>query len=597
METLYKVKTKNIVLNSLTEKIKLWCFGDVHRFTRSCDEDRWKWFLQKAKATMDKNTYFIGLGDYCMPLDTSILTMEGWKQYHQLRANELVCGYNQETDCLEWQPLTGVYISPLQKLYRMKSKSFDFRCTSEHGWFSHNGSKKIKKTAFKDLRSQYFIRVSAPLYDQKDIDYLDVTPHECYMLGWIVTDGCINRKDENNLNVNITQSPKKYLNQLKEVFSGEYTACYQSPVCDCQTINIKTSIARKLFKKFGFKSKDDLPLIVTRLNKECRIEMLKAFHEAEGWMEDRWCFGQLEGGVLEAYRILTTLEGIRIGLSFKRQDGLVTHKESSRRNVTFYDLRINEEGEEAVWCPITPLSSIIARQGACITITGNCNFASTKEQQALHSGVHADTIEDFDDIVKKRNRVMSAEMSFMKPNLLGLIDGNHNWTFKNGTTATEDLADRLGAEYLGWLCHYTLRIQFSYGKSSKNINIYILACHGKAGGKTAGASVNQLDDASRIFPMSDLIIMGHDHQRLARPIDILIPVTDTHTGEVHIKQKRQFLIRSGSFKKAYTVDTTGYEVGRLLRPADLGASFVEIGFHRDQKDGRENIITDISTTI
>lgn len=290
METLYKVKTKNIVLNSLTEKIKLWCFGDVHRFTRSCDEDRWKWFLQRAKATMDKNTYFIGLGDYQ-------------------------------------------------------------------------------------------------------------------------------------------------------------------------------------------------------------------------------------------------------------------------------------------------------------------NFASSKEQQTLHSGVHADTIEDFDDIVKKRNRVMSAEMSFMKPNLLGLIDGNHNWTFKNGTTATEDLADRLGAEYLGWLCHYTLRIQFSYGKSSKNINIYILACHGKAGGKTAGASVNQLDDASRIFPMSDLIIMGHDHQRLARPIDILIPVTDTHTGEVHIKQKRQFLIRSGSFKKAYTVDTTGYEVGRLLRPADLGASFVEIGFHRDQKDGRENIITDISTTI
>ena len=54
METVYKVKTRRIPLSSQKESIKLWCFGDIHRFTRSCDDDRWKWFLKCAKEAHDK---------------------------------------------------------------------------------------------------------------------------------------------------------------------------------------------------------------------------------------------------------------------------------------------------------------------------------------------------------------------------------------------------------------------------------------------------------------------------------------------------------------------------------------------------------------
>ena len=64
MRTVYKVKQRSIRLKNTKEKIKLWCFGDIHRFTKSCDEERWKWFLSKAKETHDENTFYIGLGDY-----------------------------------------------------------------------------------------------------------------------------------------------------------------------------------------------------------------------------------------------------------------------------------------------------------------------------------------------------------------------------------------------------------------------------------------------------------------------------------------------------------------------------------------------------
>lgn len=225
-----------------------------------------------------------------------------------------------------------------------------------------------------------------------------------------------------------------------------------------------------------------------------------------------------------------------------------------------------------------------------------CDFASAKEQKALlkTADIHAQTIEDFGDMVKKRNRVLSMEMSFMKGHLLGLIDGNHNWVFSNGQTSTEDLAERLETEYLGWLCHYTLNVIINGGKVQ---NVYIVPCHGKAGGKTAGNTLNQVADLRAVFPIADIYVQGHDHQRGAWPSSILIPSIERGTGNVVLKQKRQFLCRSGSFKKAYVEDCAGYEVGRLLKPADLGALLLEIGFHREESSNNERIITDIKAII
>lgn len=225
------------------------------------------------------------------------------------------------------------------------------------------------------------------------------------------------------------------------------------------------------------------------------------------------------------------------------------------------------------------------------------DFASSKEQKAILNGnIHSQTIEDFGDLVKKRNRALSMEMSFMKGHVLGFIDGNHNWRFSNGTTATQDLAERMNTEYLGWLCHYALIISFDYGNSYKGHNIYMSMCHGKAGGKTRGNSINQMNDLWNIFPASDIYAMGHDHQRFTVPSSVLLPYTNRKTGEVTIKQKRQFFVRGGSFKRAFVPDTASYEVGRLLRPSDLGATFLEVGFHTDTTDG-DRIITDITGTV
>jgi hypothetical protein len=216
------------------------------------------------------------------------------------------------------------------------------------------------------------------------------------------------------------------------------------------------------------------------------------------------------------------------------------------------------------------------------------DFASSREQKVLSRDVmHETTMQTFDEHVQRENRKFASEIKHMKGRLLGLIDGNHNWRFANGVTASEDLANRMECEHLGWLCHYTLN--FIIGKKIQNV--HIVACHGRAGGKRIGTSINQVEDLKAIFPIADIYVFGHNHDRGAWPVDILYP-----TGHGLIKQKRQFLCRSGSFKKAYVPETSSYEIGRLLRPADLGALKLNIGFHRDQKEG-DRVITDITAVI
>ena len=221
------------------------------------------------------------------------------------------------------------------------------------------------------------------------------------------------------------------------------------------------------------------------------------------------------------------------------------------------------------------------------------DFASTREKKTIENELHETTIEKFDYIAERENRAFMREIGFMRGHTLGLIEGNHYWKFQDGTTTTEDLAKRLDTEYLGWLCHYSLTFKFGAGKSA---TVHLVLCHGRrAGGKTMGITVNQVDDLCRIFPIADIYVQGHDHQRFARPKSVLYP---THGGGTYsLKQKRQFLCRSGSFKKAYLENEMTYESKMLFQPSDLGALRLDIGFHRDREGGTDRLITDIEATI
>jgi len=218
------------------------------------------------------------------------------------------------------------------------------------------------------------------------------------------------------------------------------------------------------------------------------------------------------------------------------------------------------------------------------------DFASTSEKQKLEASVHETTRAKFDELAEYQNRKFAKEINHMQGKILCFVEGNHSWNFENGTSSDEDLAERMGSEFVGWLCHYT--ITFREKVSNKCINLYFALCHGRAGGRRAGSSINQVEDMKVIFPVAHVYCMGHNHQRGAVPDSVLIP---NQLGE--IKQLSQLLCRSGSFKKAYEPEANNYEPSRLFRPADLGALELQIRIRRNSKDGNDILIPDIKALV
>ena len=222
------------------------------------------------------------------------------------------------------------------------------------------------------------------------------------------------------------------------------------------------------------------------------------------------------------------------------------------------------------------------------------DFASTKERSAIMKAeLHETTMEHFDDIVIKKNIEFANEIKQMRGRLLGLIGGNHTWKFGNGKFSDEDLAERMETEYLGWLCVYELTFNFG---NNRYQTVYMVLCHGKAGGKLIGTSINQVDDLKTIFPFADLYAAGHNHQRGAWPVTSLRP-QKRNGSPFKLKQHRQYLVRSGSFLKSYVDGKSQYTTGGLMRPSDLGAVKLTISFHRNRKDGNDDIVTDIESTV
>jgi hypothetical protein len=222
------------------------------------------------------------------------------------------------------------------------------------------------------------------------------------------------------------------------------------------------------------------------------------------------------------------------------------------------------------------------------------DFASTSEKKKIsHAELHETTRDMLDSMVEKHNRDFASEISFMRGRVLGFIDGNHSWVFENGKTSNEDLAERMDTKDLGWLCHYTLMVRCNTHRINRAI--HMILCHGKAGGKTLGITVNQVGDLKNIFPIADLYVMGHDHQRIAHPSSVLVPIRGLKGYQ--IKQKRQLLCRSGSFMRAYENNSSSYQIFKLYRPSDIGALKVRIQFHRHDTHNGDATVLDLMAEI
>lgn len=232
------------------------------------------------------------------------------------------------------------------------------------------------------------------------------------------------------------------------------------------------------------------------------------------------------------------------------------------------------------------------------------DLASFGERKAIRAAnLHESTLHDLDQRALQKCRDFVEMHKWMGDRLLFMIQGNHYWTFSSssksdgiepGMSSTQWIANQLGTRWAGWLTYHRISVRRPGWKNAgKQMTVDIVASHGKAGGKLVGTAYNQVSELRGIFPGADIYLMGHDHKRGAVPDSTLHVPHSGHGCGLIVKQRRQWMVRTGSFLKGYVPNEAGYIVGRLLRPAELGNVKLDVKVARVRKDGADCISADV----
>jgi hypothetical protein len=143
------------------------------------------------------------------------------------------------------------------------------------------------------------------------------------------------------------------------------------------------------------------------------------------------------------------------------------------------------------------------------------DFASAREGLKLRTmGMHDQSLEMLSEMVQKRNRAFCTEIAQMRGKLIGLVGGNHTWILENGITADEDLANRMGCQYLGWLSYVNLRLKFASRQTLGGVSFPFVLCHGLGGGRVLGSQVRKVEDLFHIFPDAMVYCISEDTEIL-----------------------------------------------------------------------------------
>lgn len=543
----------NLTLNGRTGFKDLYFLGDIHLGSANCDEEKLAEDIDEIAK--NKDAKWIGMGDYCLPLSAKILTKDGFKHYNELRIGEMVLAYNGHETI--WTPLLGIYLTPSVNMLHLKSKSFDIHCSPNHKWFIRDchtdrpQSQDVGVAKTSALKSHHKLIVAAPCTESGE---LDISAEEAALLGWVVTDGCIRTGD--TFGASIGQAKESHKKSIRERFRYWFTAEYQRVAGDDRYLpmsifNIKVKKWKELLSKLGVDAdtlKTSLPCIVTRLQPQARKAMLLSMLMAEGWQERQlWRFSQKPSSVLEAFKILATLEGIRLGLGKSNQNSVrQIPLMESRPFVTVNDLQIqSSESKSAAWCPMTAEKSWVAQYDNQITITGNCEFITASdirfEGKSLADWIK---VKDLDDLPGTQARDFAKRVKPIKDKCLGLLRGNHENTISK--RYHQDIHNYicvlLNAKNMGYVSFCRIRLFCPKEKTARKV-ITIFAEHGAGGGRLLGGKVTNLN-RKREDIWANVYVRGHVHEKM--DFDRVAVSLPSH-GQLRLLQQPQLLIISGSY--------------------------------------------------
>lgn len=203
---------------------------------------------------------------------------------------------------------------------------------------------------------------------------------------------------------------------------------------------------------------------------------------------------------------------------------------------------------------------------------------STSERLAMMRAsehMHESTRQQLVDNATRNIDRFVKDISFMRGRLIGLLNGNHYYEYPSGINCDQIICDKLGCKYLG--VSSFVRVSINIKSTGHKQSFDIWAHHGAGASRMAGGSLNRVDQM-REHADADIYAMGHDHKRGVIPANPRVSLESCTKSEstLRLRERQQWLVRSGSFLLAYEDGKTSYNADACRGPCSLGHVEIEI---------------------
>lgn len=342
---------------------------------------------------------------YCLDEKTEVLTESGWKS--DVKIGENVAAFDLQSEEIVFTPTIAKVRRPLMQdefFCTLKGQSSDIRVTNRHRIIFDNKRKKgwkIKPAeAIADMKDGCYIPVSG----SNVFPGVPLTDDELRFIGWVMTDGSINKL---NNAITITQeSHQPWIEEIQKCINGcgfKYNRLERfddsgykrtSPVV-CWTISKGKPRGRdKHLRGWGALEKyisKDLSKELFEMTEEQFDVMLHAIHlgdghkqHAKGWIQRSYHISKGNKAFIENLQLMAIQRGWRANISedmTTNQNPIYTIHLKKQKFIKVgakhgQHAAWVKEGhtDEMCWCVQNKFGSLVTRRNGKVTILGNCQM-------------------------------------------------------------------------------------------------------------------------------------------------------------------------------------------------------------------------------
>jgi hypothetical protein len=354
-------------------------------------------------------------GAYCLDSETEILTREGWRGIGNISVGDTIAAFDNGE--IKWQPALAYLERPLyedEKMFELKSPRMDIRVSGQHRMIfkAHHQKTPEWRCETAEWLASYKANYKLPVSGVEKHKPFAIKDHELALLGWLLTDGCLNRCN-NQISISQSEHHTECVEDIKRCldlcglrygvsssfgngFTGQKSPILRFSVCKGNSINNAPGIGwksldiREIIESIG--SEKNFPKQFEDLDERQLGILLEAMHKGNGskqvgfsWTRRSYHISHPNRRLVDALQSLCVRRGWACNIAIQKQNGnelYIFHAKKQKERwvggAGCEDRQYLKEStvvlDERVWCVTVESDVIVTRRNGKVVIINNCQM-------------------------------------------------------------------------------------------------------------------------------------------------------------------------------------------------------------------------------